>query len=129
MKWMILGGGGVFAVHLARHLLDNKDTSRVISVGRNPQPPAPYMLGVGDGSDDRFRFEQCHILFESDRLFRLMDEEKPDVIVNFAALAYATSWEDSTRYYETNVVALARIAEWLTGKDWLHRFVQIGTSE
>lgn len=130
MKWMVLGGGGVFGVHLARWLLRNGFD--VVSVGRNPWPTEPYTLGLRPGTEvygSDFRYEQVHVLFEPDRLFRLMDREKPSVIVNFAALAYATSWEDSARYYETNVVALARMTEWLVGKPWLDRFVQIGTSE
>lgn len=126
MSWMILGGGGVFGLHLAAWL--QRSGERVVAVGRNPMPAPPFALGLQDGGAG-FRFEQVHILFESDRLLRLMDEVKPEVIVNFAALAYATSWQDSARYYETNVVALARMTEWLTGKPWLQRFIQIGTSE
>lgn len=126
MSWMILGGGGVFGLHLARHLL--AQGARVVCVGRNPIPAPAWRLAV-DEAGARFRFEQVHIVHEFDRLTRLMEREKPAVIVNFAALAYATSWEDSWRYFETNVVALARITEWLTGKPWLQRFVQIGTSE
>lgn len=127
MKWMILGGGGVFGIHLARHLL-GRDAERVICVGRNVWPQPPFSLDTGRG-DKRFRYEQIHILHEPERLLALMEHEQPEVIVNFAALAYATSWVDSRRYYETNVVALARLTEALTGRPWLKRFVQIGTSE
>lgn len=127
MKWMILGGGGVFGMHLARFL--TSVGSAVICVGRNPIPSPAWTLGLETLDESVFRYEQVHVLHEHERLCRLMEAEKPDVIVNFAALAYATSWEDSARYYETNVVALARMTEWLTGKPWLHRFIQIGTSE
>lgn len=127
MKWMILGGGGVFAIHLARHLLGH-DVEHVTCVGRNVWPQPPFSLDTGRG-DPRFRYEQIHMLHEPERLLALMEQEQPDYIVNFAALAYATSWTDARRYYETNVVALARLTEALMGASWLKRFVQIGTSE
>jgi len=127
VKWLILGGGGVFGIHLARHLLF-RDTERIVSVGRNVWPQSPFSLDTGRG-DPRFIYSQIHMLHEPERLQALMERETPDVIVNFAALAYATSWTDARRYYETNVVALAKLTEWLQDKAWLKRFVQIGTSE
>jgi dTDP-glucose 4,6-dehydratase len=126
--YVLLGGGGVFAVHFAKYLLEKADPRKVICVGRNPPAAPPFTLEVGKG-DSRYRYEQIHIVFEQDRLFELFDREKPEVIVNFAALAYATSWEKSFRYYETNVVALARMCEDLMKRDYLQRFVQVGTSE
>lgn len=127
MKWAILGGGGVFGCHLAQHLLSTSTADAVLSIGRNPWPERPWTDGLRPGV--RFRHEQVHIVHEPERLQRLLDRERPDVIVNFAALAYATSWTDAALYYQTNVMALARLAEWLEGKLWLRWFVQIGTSE
>jgi dTDP-glucose 4,6-dehydratase len=126
--YILLGGGGVFAVHFAKYLLEKTDPRKVICVGRNPPAAPPFTLEVGKG-DARYRYEQIHVVFEQDRLFELFDREKPEVIVNFAALAYATSWEKSFRYYETNVVALAKMCEDLMKRDYLERFIQIGTSE
>lgn len=127
-KYILLGGAGVFAVHTAQYLLSLKGTDKVVSVGRNIERGAHYTLNVGKG-DPRYRYEQIHIVFEQDRLFELFDREKPDVVINFAALAYATSWEKSYRYYETNLIALAKICEGLMTRDYLKKFVQIGTSE
>jgi dTDP-glucose 4,6-dehydratase len=126
--YVLLGGGGVFAVHYAKYLLERGNAGKVICIGRNPPAAAPFTLEVG-ADDSRYRYEQVHIVFEQDRLFELLDGERPAVIVNFAALAYATSWDKSYRYYETNLVALARICEQLMKRDYLERFIQIGTSE
>lgn len=126
-SYAILGGNGVFGVHTAKYLL-GAGASRVICVGRNPERGEPFTLGVGKG-DPRYRYEQIHVVFEQDRLFELFDEERPEVIVNFAALAYATSWDKSWRYYETNVVSLSRMVEQLQTRAYMKRFIQIGTSE
>jgi dTDP-glucose 4,6-dehydratase len=127
-KYILLGGGGVFALHTAKFLLEQTETKSVIMVGRNFERSEAYTLGIGYG-DSRYRYEQIHILFEQDRLFDLFDYEKPDVIINFAALAHSTSWYKSWRYYETNVTALAKICEKLMSRKYLKRFLQIGTSE
>jgi dTDP-glucose 4,6-dehydratase len=50
--------------------------------------------------------------------------------VNFAAQGEgAVSWKHSWRFFETNSMALARLVEELMKRDWLERFIQIGTSE
>lgn len=126
--YVILGGNGVFGVHAAKFLLENANPRKVICVGRNPEKTAPFTLDVGKG-DPRYAYHQIHVVFEQDRLFEMFDAEKPEVVVNFAALAYATSWEHSYRYYETNVVALAKMTEGLAKRNYLERFLQIGTSE
>src|SRR5262245_48014279 len=126
--YVLLGGGGVFAVHFAKYLLEKANPKKVICVGRNPPAAPPFTLEVGKG-DPRYRYEQIHVVFEQDRLFELFDREKPEVIANFAALAYATSWEKSYRYYETNVVSLSKMCEELMKRTYLERFIQIGSSE
>ncbi len=97
-------------------------------MGRNIPRSAAYTLDVGK-DDSRYRYEQIHMVFEQDRLFELLDREKPEVIVNFAALAHSSSWHKSWRYYETNVTCLAQTCEELLKRDYLERFLQIGTSE
>jgi len=65
-----------------------------------------------------------------DLLLELLDKIKPDVIVNFAAQGEgAVSWKHSWRFFETNSMALAKLCEELMKRDWLERFIQIGTSE
>ena len=126
--YVLLGGAGVFAVHTAAYLLKSANPRKVICVGRNILRSPAYTLDVGKG-DDRYRYEQIHIVFEQDRLFELLDKERPEVLINFAALAHSTSWNKSWRYYDTNVTSLARICEELMKRQYLERFLQIGTSE
>ena len=126
--YMILGGNGVFGVHNALYFLENANPRKVICVGRNPEKPEAYSLDVGR-NDPRYSYHQIHVVFEQDRLFELCDREKPEIIVNYSALAHATSWTKSWRYYDTNVTALARMTEELSKRDYLKRWIQIGTSE
>jgi len=128
MKVLILGGGGVFAIHYAKFLLQQNTVESVTSIGRNPTAAPPFSLNVGVG-DSRYSYHQVHITFEQERLKEIILSIKPNFIVNFAALAYATSWDKPHHYYNTNVTAVAQICDYLQHVDWLDRFIQIGTSE
>ncbi len=129
MKYVILGGGGVFGIQTAFYLLERADPEKVISVGRNPEKAEPFSLNVGKG-DPRYAYHAIHITYELDRLLDLLDEERPGVIINFAAQGEgAVSWKKSWRFFETNAMALARVTEELMDRDYLERWIQIGTSE
>ncbi|MGE0651215.1 MAG: GDP-mannose 4,6-dehydratase [Alphaproteobacteria bacterium] len=128
-KYIILGGNGVFGVHCALWLLENADPAKVICVGRNPEKPEPFTLNLGKG-DPRYSYHQIHVGFECDRLMELFDNERPDVIINFAAQGEgAASWRYSWRFFDTNATALARVTEMLMSRRYLQRWIQIGTSE
>ena len=128
MKYLLLGGAGVFALHTAKYLLEQKDTELVVCIGRNQVKNPAFNLNIGK-NDKRYIFKACHIVYEQDFLFEYFDEYKPDFVINFAALAYATSWDKSFRYYDTNVTAVSKICEYLSNKSYLKKFLQIGTSE
>ena len=53
MRYCLLGGAGVFALHTAKLLLEKKDTELVISVGRNQVKNSAFTIGVGM-NDDRY---------------------------------------------------------------------------
>jgi len=129
MKYLVIGGAGIFAVHTIKKILASKETKQVISVGRNREKSSEaFTLGVGKG-DDRYLYRQIHLTFEIDFLTDLIDKYEPNYIINFAALAYATSWHKSSRYYDTNVTAVAKLCEHLYDKKFLKQFLQIGSSE
>jgi dTDP-glucose 4,6-dehydratase len=127
-KYLILGGGGSFSVHTALYLLNHANPKKVIGVGRNSLREEAFSLGVQQYP--KFEYHARHITYELDLLLELLDSEKPDVIINFAAQGEgAVSWKHSWRFFETNSMALAKLSEELLSRTWLERFIQIGTSE
>jgi dTDP-glucose 4,6-dehydratase len=127
--YVVLGGGGSFGIHAAIYLLKNADPRKVIGVGRNPLRESAFSLDI-DKSDPRYTYQQIHLVHEQDRLFELFDKEKPEVIVSFAAQGEgAVSWKKSWRFFDTNGTALVKMAEDLMSRDYMERFIQIGTSE
>ncbi|MEM8688742.1 MAG: GDP-mannose 4,6-dehydratase [Pseudomonadota bacterium] len=126
--YAILGGGGSFGIHAAFYLLDHANPNKVIGIGRNPLRPEPFSLNIQDRAG--YEYHARHVTHEMDLLLELLDKEKPEVIVNFAAQGEgAVSWKHSWRFFETNSMALARLTEELMSRDWLEHFIQIGTSE
>jgi dTDP-glucose 4,6-dehydratase len=127
-KYCILGGGGSFGIHAAFWLLDNADPEKVIGIGRNPLRPGAFSLDIENRKG--YAYRAFHVTHELDLMLEYLDKEKPGVIVNFAAQGEgAVSWKNSWRFFETNSMALARLCEELMKRDWLKRFIQIGTSE
>ncbi|MEZ5665925.1 MAG: NAD-dependent epimerase/dehydratase family protein [Alphaproteobacteria bacterium] len=128
-RYVVLGGGGSFGLHCAQYLLDHAAPERVVGIGRNPPKPECFSLNVGR-DDPRYAYRAYHVYYEQDLLLEELDRIRPQVIVNFAAQGEgAASWTHSWRYFETNAVALAKLVEALQARDWLERFIHIGTSE
>lgn len=126
--YAILGAGGSFGIHTALYLLDHADPKVVIGIGRNPLRPEPFSLNIEKRKN--FRYHAYHITYEMDAVLELLDKEKPQVIINYAAQGEgAVSWKKSWRFFETNSMALAKLSEELMSRNYLERFIQIGTSE
>jgi len=126
--YAILGAGGSYGIHTAFYLLDHADPKKVIGIGRNPLRPEPFSLNVEKRKN--YEYHAYHVNYEMDSVLELLDKERPQVIVNYAAQGEgAVSWKKSWRFFETNSMALAKLSEELMKRDYLERFIQIGTSE
>ena len=63
-------------------------------------------------------------------LLALLDREKPEAIVNFAAQSeVAPSWDHPEHWFQTNTVALARLVNHLRRQKYLKRYVHISSPE
>lgn len=126
--YAILGGGGSFGIHASLYLLDHAAPKKVIGIGRQALRPEPFSLNIE--YREGYEYHTRHVTHELDLLLELLDKEKPEVIVNFAAQGEgAVSWKHSWRFFETNSMALSRLTEELMKRDWMEHFIQIGTSE
>lgn len=129
MKLAILGCGGSFGLSLARKALS--EGHEVVGIGRSPLRPACFSLEFSH-SVRNFKYFNYHITHELDYVMGVLDNEYPEVIVNFAAQgegAASFNPEDYWRFYETNSLGCVKLVGHLERKPWLKRFIQIGTSE
>ena len=98
----------------------------VFGVGRNPPKPEPLWL-----FPPGYRYFRAHIGDQTDRVLSILDDERPDVVLNIAAQGEgaASFGEHAWRFYQTNVVYLVQLVEQLRRREYLRRFIQISTSE
>src|SRR5262245_13741417 len=118
MRVTILGAGGCFGQNLAMYLTGHT----VMGIGRSAVNPEPYSLGF------KWDYRQAHLVTEFGMAWGMIEEFKPDAIVNFAAHAglVPQSWQYPEEFFETNVMLPIRIMKRLP-KDC--RYIHIGSSE
>jgi dTDP-glucose 4,6-dehydratase len=124
MKIAIIGAGGCFALNFARKCNDRGIDH--FGIGRSHVKPAAFWQ-----IDHRLRYWPLHLVHGLKSIMAVLDTERPDVVVNFAAQGEgAASFGDfAPDFFRTNTVALAQFVCELRKRDYLRRFVNIGTSE
>ena len=108
----------------------SKGKYRVIGVSRSPEKSALFLPYKKSINASLFRFYQLDLNKDWENLFGLLDREKPEYIVNFAAQSeVAPSWEHPEHWFETNAVAIARLGNYLKSLKSLKRYVHISSPE
>ena len=124
MKIGIIGAGGCFAQNFIRYL----DSQHIESfgIGRSGPKLSPFWL-LPRG----YRFAEFHLVTQLPAVLAVLDTERPDVIVQFAAQGEgaASFGEHAPDFFQTNAVALVKLVLALNNRDYMERFVQIGSSE
>lgn len=123
MKIGVLGGGNVYALNLAK-LCEERGIDH-FGIGRSPRKSPAFWV------PHQYRYWSLHLVDELPAALAVLDTEKPDVIVNFAAQGEgAASFGNlSPSFYRTNTEGLVKLVEELRTRDYLKRFIQIGSSE
>ncbi|MDE3154738.1 MAG: GDP-mannose 4,6-dehydratase, partial [Acidobacteriota bacterium] len=91
----------------------------------------PLFLRYRSRADlSRYRYVRCDVNADMDALLALLDRERPDAIVNFAAQSeVAPSWEHPEHWFQTNTVALAQLVNHLRRRDYLKRWLHVSSPE
>ncbi len=102
----------------------------VVGVSRSPEPheaflPYRWSAPLGD-----FRFFSLDLNRDVDSIEKLIGDERPQYVVNFAAQSMvAESWQNPEHWFQTNVVATIRLHERLRRLDFLKKYVHVTTPE
>jgi dTDP-glucose 4,6-dehydratase len=101
----------------------------VVGISRSPEPD-DALLPYKWAPHERFTFHALDFNHDLDRIDAVIREFRPAYIVNFAAQSMvAQSWEHPDHWYQTNVVATARLIDRLKKHVCLKKFVQVSTPE
>ena len=110
-------------------LLESTDM-RVVGISRSAEKH-PAFLRYRERADlSRFSFHQLDLNQHLDATLELLDRERPQWIVNFAAQSeVGPSWEHPEHWFETNTVALARLVNHLRRQTYVERYLHISSPE
>lgn len=124
MRIAILGAGGCFALNFAR-LLEEKQIEH-FGLGRSGPKASPFWL-----APKNYKFWEIHLVDQMQQALAILDAVRPDVIVNFAAQGEgaASFGVNAADFYRTNTWGFIRLVGELSTRDYLKRFIHIGTSE
>lgn len=110
-------------------LLLNDERNEVIGISRSPEKSALF-LPYKQRQEANFKFYQMDLNRHMPQIIELLDSFQPEYVVNFAAQSeVAPSWEHPEQWFQTNVVALAKLANVLKDRHYLKRYVHISTPE
>jgi dTDP-glucose 4,6-dehydratase len=127
-KVAVIGSNSFSGSDFIDLLLEDANT-QVVGISRSPEKGQlflPYLRWA----DGRFRFCQLDLNHHADEILDVLDRFEPSAIVNFAAQSeVAPSWQHPEHWFQTNVVALARLLNGLKERRYLRKYVHISSPE
>lgn len=104
--------------------------SEVIGISRSSEPHSVFLPYRWHNRDGAFRFYELDINRNLPEIGQLLADEKPPVIVNFAAQSMVgQSWDRPEDWFQTNAVATVLLHNMLRQVDYLDRYVHVTTPE
>lgn len=125
--YLVIGSNCFTGSHIVDALLA-RDECRVIGVSRSPEY-ASMFLPYKQWDTRSFQFRQLDIVRDFDALSTLLDEARPAVVINVAALGeVAASHGHPVEYFETNMVGVVRLCHFLRTRSYLKRYVHFSSA-
>lgn len=129
MRKIVVIGSNSFSGQDFVDLLLEDPQNEVIGLSRSAEV-TPLMGSYHRHGRDRFRFYKLDLNKDAKKINELLESEKPEYIVNFAAQSeVAPSWEHPEHWFQTNTVGLINAINPLRDKKWLKRYVHISSPE
>jgi dTDP-glucose 4,6-dehydratase len=102
----------------------------IVAIGRSPERSDTFASYKKRDDAGRVRYHQLDINSEFEKLCAVLDSEKPDWVVNFAAQGEVSqSWSRPGDWFRTNSAAVAELVKYLSGCDYLKRYLHVSTPE
>lgn len=126
--FLVIGSNSFSGAYFVKHLLEKGH--RVVGVSRSEQPHTVMLPYTWIDARGAFRFQQIDINRQLPELIALVEETRPDYVVNFAAQGMvAQSWHSPEDWYQTNVVGQVKLHDQLRRLQFLEKYVHVSTPE
>lgn len=129
MKKVLVIGSNSFSGSDFIDLLLERQEYNVIGVSRSAEK-SDLFLPYKQRNSKNFQFHQIDLNKDLPKLITIINEFKPEYIVNFAAQSeVAPSWENPHHWFQTNAVSLTQLANALKNLPFLKKYVHISSPE
>ncbi len=126
-KIIVTGGAGFIGSNFIFHIMEAHPEWRIICLDELTYAGNLKTLESVMGNP-RFRFVKADIC-DREAVYKLFQEEKPDIVVNFAAESHVDrSIENPSVFLETNIIGTSVLMD-ATRKYGVERFHQVSTDE
>jgi dTDP-glucose 4,6-dehydratase len=126
---VVLGANSFSGQDFVDLLLDDPKYD-VVGVSRSPERSGLFLKYRNRKDLSKYRYHALDMNRDMGRILSLLDEVKPDAVVNFAAQSeVAPSWDHPEHWFQTNTVALAFLVNHLRKRAYLKRYVHISSPE
>lgn len=128
MKICIIGSNSFSGASFADHCLT--EGHKVLGVSRSALPFEAFLPFSDNPMRGNFQFQQIDLNNNLNSLAASLETFEPELVVNFAAQSMVgQSWEVPEDWYTTNVVALSKLINILSGISSMRRYVHVTTPE
>jgi dTDP-glucose 4,6-dehydratase len=128
-KIVVLGANSFSGQDFVDLLLDNPSYT-VLGVSRSAERSRAFLRYKQRRNLSALCYYQLDLNSDNAKVLDLLDAERPDWVVNFAAQSeVAPSWEHPEHWFETNTVALAKLVNHLRKRSYLQRYLHVSSPE
>ncbi len=127
-SYAVIGSNCFTGSHIVDALLAETDAP-VVGISRSPEYDGLF-LPYRARDTRRFTFRQIDLVHRQDDLQALLDEVRPRVVINVAALSeVGLSNELPIEYFETNTLGVVKLCDHLRRQSYLERYIHISSAE
>jgi dTDP-glucose 4,6-dehydratase len=127
-KFLVIGSNSFSGAQFIKYLLENGINA--IGVSRSNEINDVYLPYKWGNKKENFKFYSIDINNQLDELVEILNDFKPEYIVNFAAQGMvAQSWETPQDWYQTNVVGQVKLHDQLRKLKFIEKYVHVTTPE
>lgn len=129
MKVVVLGANSFSGQDFVDLLLDDPAYT-VVGVSRSAERSALFLKYRTRADLSRYSYHRLDVNRDAGDLLALLDRERPEAVVNFAAQSeVAPSWDHPEHWFQTNTVALAKLVNHLRKQTYLKRYLHVSSPE
>lgn len=127
-KIFVIGSNSFSGSNFINHALLN--SNKIIGISRSNEYNEVFLPYKSSKNLNKFKFYKLDINKNFNKILDLIDNFKPEIIVNFSAQGEVrNSWNYSEQWYITNCLSVVNLCNALVKKRFIKKYIAISTPE